>query len=69
MGGWGGGARDGKSGGDAQVTVLAAAVAGFEKDFGDITAGEMAAQRRVDRGAATVVRDRRRPAAGKAKSV
>ena len=40
---------------------MAAAVADFESEFGEITPEEMAAQARRDRERATVVRGQRRP--------
>lgn len=53
---------------DHKLALLAAAVTDYEKEFGEITAEEVAAQRRADRQDATVVRGRRRPAARKARS-
>ncbi|HVA59470.1 MAG TPA: hypothetical protein VNG13_02905 [Mycobacteriales bacterium] len=52
---------------DRQLQALAAAIADFESQFGEITAGEMAARRRADDEAALVVRGRRKttPSAGK----
>ena len=41
---------------DAKLTQLAAAIADFEADFGEITDEEITAQRRLDRSKATVVR-------------
>jgi glycerol dehydrogenase-like iron-containing ADH family enzyme len=48
---------------DHKLALLAAAVADYEQEFGEITAEEIATQRRVDRERATVVRGRRRTAA------
>lgn len=45
---------------DRQLALLAAAVADYEREFGEISAEEIAAQRRADREDATVVRGRRR---------
>lgn len=53
---------------DHTLALLAAAVADYEQEFGEITAEEIVAQRRADRGAATVVRGRRQPATHKAKT-
>ncbi len=67
--GWVSAALDEKIRRDRKLTLLAAAVADYEKEFGDITDEEIAAQRRTDRESATVVRGQRRPAAPrKAKS-
>lgn len=53
---------------DRKLTLLAAAVADYEKEFGEITADEILAQQRADREDATVVRGRHRPATRKAQS-
>ncbi len=53
---------------DQKLTLLAAAIAHFEQEFGEITAEEIAAQRRADQGDATVLRGRRRQVSRKAKS-
>ncbi len=66
--GWVSAALEEKIRRDRKLVLLAAAVADYEKDFGPISAEEIAAQRRADRGAATVVRSRPRPASKKAKS-
>jgi hypothetical protein len=66
--GWVSAALEEKIRRDRKLALLAAAVADFESEFGEISAEEIAAQRRADRQDATVVRGRRRPAAGKAKS-
>ncbi len=66
--GWVSAALEEKIRRDRKLALLAAAVADFEKEFGEISAEEIAAQRRADRQDATVVRGRRRQAAGKAKS-
>jgi len=47
---------------DEQLEHLRAAIADYEADLGEITADEMAAQRRADREDALVVRGRRRKA-------
>jgi hypothetical protein len=46
----------------AQLHLLAAAVDDFEREFGEISAEEIAAQRRADRRSATVVRGPKPPA-------
>jgi len=66
--GWVSAALEDKVRRDRKLALLAAALAGFEHEFGEITAEEIAAQRRADRQEATVVRGRRRPATRKAKS-
>jgi hypothetical protein len=43
---------------DKQLGHLRAAIADYEKEFGEITAQEIAAQRRADRADAVVVRGR-----------
>lgn len=45
---------------DRKLALLAAAVADYEHEFGEITAEEIHAQQRVDREDAVVVRSRRR---------
>jgi hypothetical protein len=45
-----------------KLALLASAIADFEDEFGEITAEEIAVQRRADRQEATVVRGRRRTA-------
>jgi hypothetical protein len=47
---------------DQKLSLLAAAITDFENEFGEITAEEIAVQRRADRQEATVVRGVRRPA-------
>lgn len=47
---------------DEQLEHLRAAIADYEADFGEISADEMAAQRRADREDSLVVRGRRRQA-------
>ena len=44
---------------DARLQALAAAVADYEAEFGEITGDEIEAQRRADREAAVVIRGRR----------
>jgi len=44
---------------EARLRALAAAVAAYEAEFGPISAAEIAAQERADRGSALVVRHRR----------
>jgi hypothetical protein len=41
---------------DEKLAQLRAVIADYEADFGQITAGELAAQRRADRAEAIVVR-------------
>ena len=54
---------------DVQLARLREAVADYEAEFGEMTAEELAAQRRADREDAVVVRGQRRPKRGtKAKS-
>ena len=53
---------------DHTLAMLAAAVADFEGEFGEITAEEIAAQTRRDRDRATVVRGQRRASRPKAQS-
>jgi hypothetical protein len=54
---------------DRRRALLAAAIADYEQEFGEISEEEIAAQRRADRRDATVVRGgRRRRAPGKAAS-
>jgi hypothetical protein len=57
--GWVSGALEDKIVRDRRLAHLAAAVADYEKDFGEISAEEIAAQQRDDRQHATVVRGRR----------
>ncbi|MGH9155704.1 MAG: hypothetical protein ACRD1K_07735 [Acidimicrobiales bacterium] len=66
--GWVSAALEEKVRRDRKLAVLAAAVADFESEFGQITADEIIAQERFDRERATVVRGQRRPAGRKAKS-
>lgn len=53
---------------DRKLALLAAALADYEDEFGEITSEEIAAQQRLDRQDATVVRGRRRRATRKATS-
>lgn len=53
---------------DRKLSLLAAAVADFEREFGEITEEEIAAQRHADRRSATVVRGERPDRARKSKS-
>jgi hypothetical protein len=66
--GWVSAALEDKIHRDQKLRLLTAAVADFEKEFGEITAEEIAAQQRLDREEATVVRGRRRSATRSAKS-
>jgi len=56
MSGWVSAALAEKLHRDQKLAELATAVADFEAEFGEITPDEIAAQRRSDRGDATVVR-------------
>lgn len=66
--GWVSAALEDKIRRDRKLALLAAAVADYEKESGEISAEEIAAQRRADRRDATVVRGGRRQATRKAKS-
>ncbi|MGH9024035.1 MAG: hypothetical protein ACRDV9_13220 [Acidimicrobiia bacterium] len=50
---------------DRKLQSLSAAIADYEAEFGEITAEEIAAQRRADRETAVVVRGRRVGAQGR----
>lgn len=45
---------------ERRLRTLAEAIAGYEEEFGEIAAAELAAQERMDRKNATAVRPRRR---------
>lgn len=60
---WVGEALEEKVRRDHKLTLLAAAIEDFEREFGEITADEIANQQRTDRAGATVVRGRRRSTA------
>jgi hypothetical protein len=66
--GWVSAALEDKIRRDRKLALLAAAVADYEKEFGEISTEEIVAQRRADRQDATVVRGRRQQATRKAKS-
>ncbi|MGB3410999.1 MAG: hypothetical protein WBA45_07355 [Microthrixaceae bacterium] len=53
---------------DLKLELLATAVADYEQEFGEISAEEIATQRRADRQDATVVRGRRQQSTRKAKT-
>ena len=53
---------------DRKLALIAAAVADFEKEFGEISAEEIATQRRADREGARVVRGKSRPQAPRKKA-
>jgi len=53
---WVNGALVDRAARDARLEALAAAVAGYEAEFGEISDDEIAAQRRADRESAVVVR-------------
>ena len=57
--GWVSAALEDKVRRDHKLALLAAAVANYEQEFGEITAEEIHAQQRVDREDAVVVRSRR----------
>jgi metal-responsive CopG/Arc/MetJ family transcriptional regulator len=63
--GWVSAALEDKIRRDRKLELLAAAVADYEREFGEITEGEIVAQQRADREDAVVVRggSRRRPEA------
>jgi glycerol dehydrogenase-like iron-containing ADH family enzyme len=61
--GWVSAALEDKIKRDRKLSMIALAVADFEREFGEITAEEIAAQRRTDRQGAFVVRGRRRSGA------
>lgn len=56
LSGWVSAALEDKIERDRKLVLLAAAVADFEREFGEITADEIAAQQRADREQAVVVR-------------
>ncbi len=58
--GWVSSALEDKVRRDEQLRLLGAAIADYEAEHGDITAEEIAAQARLDREQATVVRPKRR---------
>jgi hypothetical protein len=66
--GWVSAALEDKIRRDRKLALLAAAVADYEKEFGEISTEEIVAQRRTDQRDATVVRGRRQQATRKAKS-
>lgn len=66
--GWVSSALEDKIRRDRKLALLAAAVADYENEFGEITAEEIARQRRADRQDASIVRGRRRQTPRKAKS-
>lgn len=57
--GWVNAALEDKMRRDHKLALLAAAVASYEQEFGEITAEEIHAQQRADREDAVVVRSRR----------
>ncbi|HSL57145.1 MAG TPA: hypothetical protein VK866_04815 [Acidimicrobiales bacterium] len=59
--GWVSAALEDKIRRDHKLALLAAAVAGYEQEFGEISADEIRAQQRADREDATVVRGPGRP--------
>jgi hypothetical protein len=66
--GWVSAALEEKVWRDRKLALLAAAVADYEKEFGEISDEEIVAQRRADRQNATVVRGRRRQGTRKPRS-
>jgi len=66
--GWVSAALEDKIRRDRKLALLAAAVADYENEFGEISAEEIVARRRADRRDAIVVRGRPQQARRKAKS-
>lgn len=66
--GWVNAALEEKVHRDHKLRLLGGAISGFEDEFGRITAEEIAAQQRLDRERATVVRGQRRSADSTARS-
>lgn len=66
--GWVSAALEDKIRRDRKLALLAAAIADYEAEFGEITDAEIAAQQRADRANATVVRGRRKRAARETRS-
>ena len=66
--GWVSAALEDRIARDRKLALLAAAVADYEDEFGEITADETAHQRRTDREDARVVRGRRQPSRGATRS-
>lgn len=66
--GWVSAALEDKVRRDRKLALLAAAVADYEKEYGEISAEDVARQRRADRQDATVVRGQRRQDARNTKS-
>jgi len=66
--GWVSAALEEKVRRDRQLRLLSLAISDFESEFGEITAEEIAAQQRIDRERATVVRGSRAAASRKKKS-
>jgi len=58
LSGWVSAAMSEKAHRDEKLALLRAAIADYETQFGEITGGELAAQRRADRADAVVVRGR-----------
>ncbi len=58
LSGWVSTAMSEKAQRDEKFALLRAAIVDFETEFGEITTGELAAQRRADRADAVVVRGR-----------
>ena len=56
LSGWVSEAMSEKAQRDEKLALLRAAIADYETEFGEITTGELAAQRRADRADAVVVR-------------
>jgi hypothetical protein len=66
LSGWVNAALSEKADRDRKLQSLSAAIADYEAEFGNITAEEIVAQRRVDREAAVVVRGRGGSGTGRA---
>jgi len=58
LSGWVSSAMSEKAQRDEKLALLRAAIGDYETEFGEITSGELAAQRRADRADAVVVRGR-----------
>ncbi len=66
--GWVSAALEDKIGRDRKLALLAAAVAEYEQEFGEITTDEILRQQRADREDAVVVRSKRHQRTRKARS-
>jgi Arc/MetJ-type ribon-helix-helix transcriptional regulator len=66
--GWVSAALEDKIRRDSKLALLAAAISDFEAEHGEITAEEIAVQKRLDRTEATVIRGQRAPASRNSKT-